>query len=458
MIDLSESFDTKSLTADDLRKLEMDTKTSGRNKSIFGWPFTSERNSKSPYSLLTSENNDFAGRKFATASDTNLIHNSSKKTEMSIPDFKYPKFIPLYNKNRNSRAKKINLNASHPIPWFDIEASCVKMEENNTIADLSRYLSEGKLYAVNDISKKELKKLESKSHTNVNLDEAYTNEDVMAMYRIMHTIKKERQMLMKPIDEKLKSSNSSTSLNSSESSFDVDSPWSKRETKVNETSSLGSGTTNSSSTECSSTHLLDMLEGMRLGNKFPDVITGDLDTSLSFSQLSDGKPLRMSKPSPRRFGDANERHCEAVSKLVKKRLFSETGNTKDDSPVVDLFVELLDGRIRPLCHIKTGMANLCLNSFFFPCTNVASVTWVSNIREILLKVLIKKNPLKDIFEKAISSLSLNDAKAVLLLSTTAKDLIKHRHICMIDTLCVTLGIKPGSLLLLGLEHKPADLI
>ena len=430
--------------------MELEMKEISRKLS----PFVS--NDQFASRLLTKESSSSTphrGVSVITASDTNLIQKNSKAHESSFPEFKYPKFIPLYNINQTSRAKKIRLNTSHPVPWFDIEASCMKMQENNTIADLSRYLTEGKLYPVNCISKKELKRLETRSNTTVNLDEAYTNQDVMAMYKLMHTIKKERHNLMKSKDTSLAASKSSTSVDSMD--FDVDSLSFMRQNKGSDSVSLTSGTTNVSNTEStlSKCHDTDSTEVLSTEDELPGILTSSLHIS-SFDEI----PVRRSNPSPRRFGDANETHCEAVSNIVKKRLFRKIANSKSDSPIVDLFVELVDGRIRPLCHIKTGMANLCLNSFFFPCTNIASVTWVSNIREILLKVLMKKRPLKDIFGKHIGGLYLNEVRGVLFLSEAAKGLIKHKDLCMLDTLCVTLGIPQRSLLLIDIGQKPADLI
>lgn len=469
MVDLSESFDTSTLTEQDLWQSELNLKTSGRNKYLFGWPFTSSSNRSTPYSLLRNENKDigFSEKNYATLSDTSLVRGIRLKRS-HIPDFKYPKFIPIYDANKTAFCKKISFNASHPVPWFDIEASCLKMKNNDTIADLSRYLAEGKLYAVNDVPNKDIKKLESMSNTSVNLDEAYSNEDMMGMYRMMHEVRREREKVRKSKSHKLKSSGSTSSLSLSDlsldSTFDDQGFQMKEKTKYT-TIEKGEkehdtefkwgpvesfGITSYSSTESDSRESSD------------DPVIPFQKFAINANNLSDindkETPMKMSKPSPSRFGESNERHCEAVANLVKKRLFSNRNKTNNDEPVVDLYVELVDGRIRPLCHIKTGMANLCLNTFFFPCTNIASVTWVNNIQEKVLRKIFKKfDPLKDIFGKHISRLDMSDVKAVLFLSKSAKDIVKHKDLCMIETLTVTLGIQ-GSILLLNMEQKPEELL
>ena len=461
MIDLSESFDVHTLTEQDLWQLETSLKTSGRNKYLFGWPFTSSRNGNSPYSLLRNENRDISltQRKFETVSDTSLVRGLRLKQNNNIPDFNYPKFIPIYDTNKPVHEEKVSFNASHPVPWFDIEASCVKMKDNNTVADISKYLAEGKLYSVNKVSKKKIKKLESRSNTSVNLDEAYSNEDVMDMYKMMHDMRQERQKVMKSKKskkKKQKSSSSSTSLSLSDLSLNSTATLDDQMFRVKEkTYDREKGMPVES----------ESMESFAISEDISNA-SDELESSVDKHNTEDKslkgnkeKQSKMSKPSPRRFGEANERHCEAVANLVEKRLFTNKTKVTDDEPVVDLYAELVDGRIRPLCHIKAGMANLCLNTFFFPCTNIASVTWVPNIQETVLRKVFKKfDPLKDIFGNHISRLDASEIAAVLFLSKSAKDIIKHKDLCMIDTLSVTLGIQQGSLLLLNMEQKPEELI
>ena len=463
MIDLSENFDTKAMTENDLWRSEISLKASGRNKFLFGWPFTAGRNGNSPYSLLKNkiDENSIFDKRFTTVSDTNLGKKTIRWKENVIPDFKYPKFIPIYDTSKTPDTR-LSFNSMHPIPWFDIEASCVKMEQYNTIADLSRYLAEGKLYAVNDIPKKEIKKLESRSDTSVNLDDAYSDEDVMTMYRVMKEVRKERKKLMKSKEHKVRSSSSATSLSSLELSFDtsVDEKSFLRNEKCGHLINMENQEGNAYDTDNKHMQSLTVSADTGFGDEDLENIT-DLNRSLAVNLSVDETTQNVSKPSPHRFGEANEKHCEGVSKLVKRRLFLTTKRTldNDSDPIVDLYVELVDGRIRPLCHIKTGMASLCLNTFFFPCTNVASVTWVSNIQEAILRNLFKKfDPLKDIFGQHVSRLCVSDYKAVLFVSKSARDIIKHGDVCMLDTLSVTLGIQQGSLLLLNMEQKPDTLI
>ena len=468
MIDLSESFDVQTLTEQDLWQSETSLKTSGRNKYLFGWPFTTSRNGNSPYALLRNDNRDtsLTHRKFETVSDTSLV-TGLRFNGNSIPDFQYPKFIPIYDTNKLVHEEKVSFNASHPVPWFDIEASCIKMEENNTVADLSKYLAEGKLYSINKVSKKKMKKLESRSNTSVNLEEVYSNEDVMDMYKMMHGMKEERRKVMK--SKKLKkskkikpmSSNSSTSLSLSDLSLDSTATLDDQMFRMKEkTFDREKGMpVDTESTES----LPDSEDISNASDEFETSVDKHTayDKSLKDSKKTPNKEQQSntSKTSPHRFGVANERHCEAVANLVKKRLFTNKNKVTDDEPIVDLYVELKDGKIRPLCHIKAGMANLCLNTFFFPCTNIASVTWVPNIQENVLRKVFKKfDPLKDIFGKHISRLDASEFASVLFLSKSAKEIIKHKDLCMIDTLSVTLGIRQGSLLLLTMEQKPDELI
>ena len=490
MIDLSESFDVQTLTEQDLWQSETSLKTSGRNKYLFGWPFTTSRNGNSPYALLRNDNqgSSLARGKFETVSDTSLV-TGLRFNDNSIPDFKFPKFIPIYDTNKLIHEEKVSFNASHPVPWFDIEASCIQMEENNNVADLSKYLAEGKLYPINKVSKKKIKKLESRSNTNVNLHEAYSNEDVMDMYKMMTDMKEERQKVMKSKKSKKSKkikplpSSSSTSLSLSDLSLEStasldDQMFRMKEKTIDREKGMPVQTDSTESfadSEDTSNASDDLDSSVDKNTACDKSLNDELDSSVdrhtanetslkdelenSADRHADKKSPLKTKPSPRRFGVANERHCEAVANLVKKRLFTNKNKVTDDEPIVDLYVELADGRIRPLCHIKAGMANLCLNTFFFPCTNIASVTWVPNIQETVLRKVFKKfDPLKDIFGKHISRLDASDFAAVLFLSKSAKDIIKHKDLCMIDTLSVTLGIRQGSLLLLNMDQKPEKLI
>jgi hypothetical protein len=162
-----------------------------------------------------------------------------------------------------------------------------------------------------------------------------------------------------------------------------------------------------------------------------------------FSCKDFGKVLKIK--NDRRFGEVNEKHCKAISQLVTHRLNNDISTLS-----VCVFIQdNLNENNDDLVNMKLEFTNECLSTYFYPGKNIVTINVQKDLKKFLHRTVFQKSSsVKDLFgERHLSSDALN-TKAVIMVSQPISALLRHRDICLLDTLHVILGIDRGTLLIL----------
>ncbi|KAK3583316.1 hypothetical protein CHS0354_038926 [Potamilus streckersoni] len=167
-------------------------------------------------------------------------------------------------------------------------------------------------------------------------------------------------------------------------------------------------------------------------------------------------------PLAERFCRINLNHFQLVAKLAEDKFCTKRHYFNlNEKPYTELYIEAKGGRYAniSLCHLKTEMAHACLKSFFFPCLDVANVMWIKDIgTRILQNIFINEGNVYDVFQRSVKAADITKFQAVIFLSQGAVILLKHRHVCFLDTLSVCLGMEKENVLLIDVGYKPLDII
>ncbi|KAL3874365.1 hypothetical protein ACJMK2_037391 [Sinanodonta woodiana] len=167
-------------------------------------------------------------------------------------------------------------------------------------------------------------------------------------------------------------------------------------------------------------------------------------------------------PLAERFCRINLDHLRLVAKLAEDTFYTTRQYFNlNEKPYTELYIEAEGGRYASisLCHLKTEMAHSCLKSFFFPCQDVANVMWIKDINARILQNIFKiEETVYDVFQRSAKAADITKFKAVIFLSLGATLLLKHRHVCFLDTLSVCLGMEKENILLIDVRYKPVDII
>lgn len=143
----------------------------------------------------------------------------------------------------------------------------------------------------------------------------------------------------------------------------------------------------------------------------------------------------------RRFGTKNNRYlqcscaCLNVDATNMKRVEMYIRITKEQLSKLHLF------------HVKTEMVVKCLQNFFKPFDDT-TVMFVSDLNTNIDQG--KKNNIKDIFDCFIGD-KLKNAKAVLYLDEFPARLLRHKDMCVLDTLATIIEIRKEELLVIPMS-------
>lgn len=158
-------------------------------------------------------------------------------------------------------------------------------------------------------------------------------------------------------------------------------------------------------------------------------------TSENSFQWTDRKSIITHK----RFGTKNNRYlqcgCSNEATAIPKRVEMYIQITKQQRFKLNLF------------HVKTEMVVKCLQNFFKPFDDT-TVMFVSDLDTHIDK--ITKCNRKDIFDCNISD-NLKRAKAILYLDDCPARLLRHKEMCVLDTLATIIEIRKEELLILSMS-------
>lgn len=107
-----------------------------------------------------------------------------------------------------------------------------------------------------------------------------------------------------------------------------------------------------------------------------------------------------------------------------------------------------------LCHMKTEMIVTCLQIFFKP-YNQTTVLWVNDLSSHIDKA--RERHSKDIFNETVNVKHTN-VRAILYLDKNAAKLIRHKNLCLFDTLATVVEINTDDLLVLPMSTLYIDQI
>lgn len=148
-----------------------------------------------------------------------------------------------------------------------------------------------------------------------------------------------------------------------------------------------------------------------------------------------------------RFGEVNERHCNAVMKLVNQRL---TRKSSIISLEVCIFIQENIKDFGEFMNLKLDLIYKCLSSYFFPGNQVVTISVQRDLKQFLYRTVFQKSSVvKDVFGVRHYIEDVLSVRAVLFVSKSVSALLRHQDLCILDTLPLILGVDRETLLVLN---------
>ncbi|CAC5388563.1 unnamed protein product [Mytilus coruscus] len=116
---------------------------------------------------------------------------------------------------------------------------------------------------------------------------------------------------------------------------------------------------------------------------------------------------------------------------------------------VELYIKIMKQQLSTLrlCHMKTELIVQCLQLFFKPYDDT-TVLWVTDLQTYTDKA--KKSECKDIFNEPLTD-NCTDMKAVLYLDKSAARLLRHKDMCVLDTLATIIEVRKDKIMILPMS-------
>lgn len=123
---------------------------------------------------------------------------------------------------------------------------------------------------------------------------------------------------------------------------------------------------------------------------------------------------------------------------------------EDDSLPIQMYVKMTDASMN-LCRLKSEMIVCCLQNFFKPYDNF-DLMWVADLDGQISEIQSKKS--LDIFKRdVVETVDLQNVNAIVYLPRIPATKLRHKDLCVLDTIAKTLGLKPHQVLFLPMDRK-----
>lgn len=118
---------------------------------------------------------------------------------------------------------------------------------------------------------------------------------------------------------------------------------------------------------------------------------------------------------------------------------------------VELYIKIMKQQLSSfrLCQMKIELIVQCLQMFFKPYDNTI-VLWVTDADLQTHTDKAKKSECKDIFNEPLTENCMN-VKAVLYLDKSAARLLRHKDMCMLDTLATLIEVRKDKIMILPMS-------
>ncbi|OWF38415.1 hypothetical protein KP79_PYT10708 [Mizuhopecten yessoensis] len=141
-----------------------------------------------------------------------------------------------------------------------------------------------------------------------------------------------------------------------------------------------------------------------------------------------------------RFGKRNEEYLKTFTKDPEE----------DESLAIQIFVKMSNSSMN-LCRIKSEMIVCCLQNFFKPYDNF-DLMWVADLDGHIVE--IQDNRTCDIFKRdVVDMVDLKNVKALVYLPQIPAAKLRHKDLCVFDTIAKTLDLTSDQVLYLPMDRQ-----